>query len=392
AYVGALQLLPGTLSTLYWGKANHRGFICGILTGSVVWFFTLMLPLTMGLELFPIRSVHFGTITNDGWYIAAASSLLINALVFYLVSSLTPMSDEESSAAAACLVKEVGRPEHKLPKARSAYEFQEMLSTPLGPIAAQTEVNKALGDLNMRPDEHRPHSLRRLRERIETNLSGLMGPSIAHDIVDSFLPLDVDNDYVAQDIHFMESRLEAYHSRLTGLAGELDSLRRYHRDTLNSLPMAVCSIDYSTSGLNTDLSSDQGEVMLWNQAMSNLTGIPPGDVLGIPLKAIPPPWNHLLSDFMDYQEHHLYKHQVDIAGAVRYFNLHKASIQAPVSGTGGNQVMLLEDQTETQMLEEQLFHSERLASIGQLAAGVAHEIGNPITGIDCLAQEMKLLS
>ena len=57
-----------------------------------------------------------------------------------------------------------------------------------------------------------------------------MGPSIAHDIVDSFLPLDVDNDYVAQDIHFMESRLEAYHSRLTGLAGELDSLRRYHRD------------------------------------------------------------------------------------------------------------------------------------------------------------------
>lgn len=132
--------------------------------------------------------------------------------------------------------------------------------------------------------------------------------------------------------------------------------------------------------------------MLWNQAMSNLTGIPPGDVLGIPLKAIPSPWNHLLSDFMDYPENHLYKHQVDIEGATRYFNLHKASIQAPVSGTGGNQVMLLEDQTETQMLEEQLFHSERLASIGQLAAGVAHEIGNPITGIDCLAQEMKLLS
>ena len=204
-----------------------------------------MLPLTMGLEIFPIRSVNFGTITNDGWYIAAASSLVVNVLVFYLVSSFTRMSDEESSAAAACLVREVSQQPYKIPKARSSYEFQEMLSAPLGPVAAQTEINKALTDLNMRPDDNRPHSLRRLRDRIENNLSGLMGPTIAHEIVNSFLPLDVENDYVPKDIHFMESRLEAYHSKLTGLAGELDSLRRYHRDTLNSLPMAVCSIDSS---------------------------------------------------------------------------------------------------------------------------------------------------
>ena len=388
AYVGALQLLPGTLSTLYWAKANHKGLILGILTGTAVWFFTLMLPLTMGLEIFPIRSVNFGTIINDGWYIAAASSLVVNVLVFYLVSSFTRMSDEESSAAAACLVREVSQQPYKIPKARSSYEFQEMLSAPLGPVAAQTEINKALTDLNMRPADNRPHSLRRLRDRIEKNLSGLMGPTIAHEIVDSFLPLDVENDYVPKDIHFMESRLEAYHSKLTGLAGELDSLRRYHRDTLNSLPMAVCSIDNSA----TDPLNSSGEVMLWNQAMTALTGICAEDILGMPLKTIPAPWNQILSDFIHLPERHLTKHRIEMNGATHYFNLHKASIQAPVSGTGGNQVMLLEDQTETQMLEEQLFHSERLASIGQLAAGVAHEIGNPITGIDCLAQEMGALS
>jgi signal transduction histidine kinase len=44
--------------------------------------------------------------------------------------------------------------------------------------------------------------------------------------------------------------------------------------------------------------------------------------------------------------------------------------------------------TENQLLQQELFHSERLASIGRLAAGVAHEIGNPVTGIDCLAQNL----
>jgi signal transduction histidine kinase len=45
--------------------------------------------------------------------------------------------------------------------------------------------------------------------------------------------------------------------------------------------------------------------------------------------------------------------------------------------------------TETEILEAGLTHSERLASIGRLAAGVAHEIGNPITGIACLAQTIR---
>ena len=207
-----------------------------------------------------------------------------------------------------------------------------------------------------------------------------MGPTVAHDIVDTFLPWDENKGYVAQDIHFMESRLEAYHSRLSGLAGELDDLRRYHRDTLNNLPMALCSVDAA------------GDIMLWNQAMSQMTDISAKDVLGSPLNQIAAPWNKILSNFAQIDSEHLPKHGIEINGQLRYFNLHRANLEAPVSGTSGNKVMLLEDHTENQMLEDQLFHSERLASIGQLAAGVAHEIGNPVTAIDCLAQELKALS
>jgi signal transduction histidine kinase len=49
----------------------------------------------------------------------------------------------------------------------------------------------------------------------------------------------------------------------------------------------------------------------------------------------------------------------------------------------------VEDTTDYEMLEAELLHNERLASIGRLAAGVAHEIGNPVTGIACLAQNLE---
>ena len=52
-------------------------------------------------------------------------------------------------------------------------------------------------------------------------------------------------------------------------------------------------------------------------------------------------------------------------------------------------MILVEDITDFERLEEELLHNERLASIGRLAAGVAHEIGNPVTGIACLAQNLE---
>jgi PAS domain S-box-containing protein len=49
-------------------------------------------------------------------------------------------------------------------------------------------------------------------------------------------------------------------------------------------------------------------------------------------------------------------------------------------------LIVLEDVTEQRRLESQLLQSAKLASIGELAAGVAHEINNPINGIINYAQ------
>ena len=88
---------------------------------------------------------------------------------------------------------------------------------------------------------------------------------------------------------------------------------------------------------------------------------------------------------------HSYKYAFELDSQKKTVNLHKALIEKTTDpdSTHDGVIILLEDITETEILEAGLTHSERLASIGRLAAGVAHEIGNPITGIACLAQTIR---
>ena len=61
---------------------------------------------------------------------------------------------------------------------------------------------------------------------------------------------------------------------------------------------------------------------------------------------------------------------------------------SPLHGVEGDILGVLgiaRDMTETKKLEQQIRNSEKLASVGKLAAGVAHEINNPLGGIlNCL--------
>ncbi len=61
---------------------------------------------------------------------------------------------------------------------------------------------------------------------------------------------------------------------------------------------------------------------------------------------------------------------------------------SPLQGVEGEILGVLgiaRDMTETKKLEQQIRNSEKLASVGKLAAGVAHEVNNPLGGIlNCL--------
>lgn len=379
SYVATIQFLPGVLSVLYWPKANRYGFICGALAGMLTWSVGMLLPMFTNIHEFQLPFIDYLYILDErNWHFSAIAALGINCVIFIVVSLITRTSLEEQSAAQACMINTIRRPERRELFAATPQEFATELAKPLGAVTAQREVEQALKDLQFPFDEKRTFALRRLRDRIEANLSGLMGPSVAQDLVDTFLPYKVNSEtYITEDINFIENRMEDYKSQLTGLAAELDTLRRYHRQTLQDLPMGVCSLakDY--------------EILMWNHALEDLTGITASRVVGSRLYTIDSPWRELLTDFAQGNNAHLYKHALQGPYESRWLNLHKAAIDEPAASGNSGLVVLVEDATQTRLLEDKLVHSERLASIGRLAAGVAHEIGNPITGIACLAQNLR---
>jgi PAS domain S-box-containing protein len=381
-FVAVAQFLPGVFGLLFWPRATRAGFITGLAGGGVVWTLTLLFPLLessgIGGNLLATLSMPAGP-GRDPWSYSTLSSLAVNGLLFLTVSLLTRPSEEEQEAAAACCRTTFTLPGGAIPTDSSPLEFKERLARILGDQAAGFEVDQALKDLGMDYDDRGNRALRQLRERIERNLSGLMGPMLARMIVDERLQTDSGaRTALADNIRFIEERIEHSQMRFEGAAAELDRLRRYHQQTLRDLPLGVCAL------------GPDRQVLTWNLAMEVISGVDRGHSRGLTVAELPTPWSELMLSCVEGSEQHLHKIETSVNGRRRWFNLHKAAIEDPTApGEAGGVVILVEDLTDLQNLESELAHSERLASIGRLAAGVAHEIGNPVTGIACLAQNLE---
>lgn len=384
SFVAVAQFLPGIIGLLVWRRANRTGFVLGLLGGMSLWFLTLLLPLleSSGFVRLEFDLNQFQTQADlSRWEFATFLSLLVNGGLFVLASLFTRQSAAERSAAEACCSENLTLSDGVV-AASSPNEFRAGLARTLGPEIAEREVGQALSDLRLEANETRPAELRRLRERIERNLSGLLGPQLAHMIVRHRLRLDSHaKTALADSMRYVEERLAASHSELRGLNATLDNLRRFHRQILQDLPLGVCALE-----------SDH-RIVIWNTAMAGMTGIDAEQAAGKRVDLLPPPWSEQLGGFARAGDTHRYRMELPLRGKSRWFNLHKAAVTdpGPLPGSTSNpgMVMLLEDLTDLETLEAELAHSDRLASIGRLAAGVAHEIGNPVTGIASIAQNLQ---
>jgi len=131
---------------------------------------------------------------------------------------------------------------------------------------------------------------------------------------------------------------------------------------------------------------DEGRVRRSNRAMASLLGIPLPNVVGTPLGDALLGKPHALLELLAATRRGdrpapLIARSERLKRSVR---INAARI--PGATTEQSIVVMVEDVTEQQALETQLLQSEKLAAVGQLVSGVAHELNNPLTSITGLSE------
>ncbi|HEX9744944.1 MAG TPA: ATP-binding protein, partial [bacterium] len=156
----------------------------------------------------------------------------------------------------------------------------------------------------------------------------------------------------------------------------------FRERTFKSLPNGVMVLD------------EKGMIKSLNPSLLHILGMTNEDVTDIPYEAV-----RLVND--EDRFHHIVN--IVLTEGVGYEGIGeswtltlpgrtlKLNIKVnPLPGTGVRYgaVILFEDITEVSQLQQQLVQSEKLATVGQMAAGIAHEVNNPLAGVSGFLQVM----
>lgn len=164
-----------------------------------------------------------------------------------------------------------------------------------------------------------------------------------------------------------QKELERYAAELEQKVGMRTSELSAEKEKLNTIVNAI--------GSGIVLLDPQGRIQWINPAMQQIAG---KDITGLFCEEI-------CSDCAvvgSYQENEL---QTELMSNLfgkkdRLFQVTSAPVKGEDGGIHGY-IRLVQDVTEMKKMEEQMMHSQKLASLERLTSGIASEIGNPLTSV-----------
>ncbi|HYA26737.1 MAG TPA: ATP-binding protein [Thermodesulfovibrionales bacterium] len=179
----------------------------------------------------------------------------------------------------------------------------------------------------------------------------------------------------AEELARHQKELERYAEELERKVNKRTTELVTEKEKLNTIVSAI--------GSGIILLDLQGKIQWMNQTMYEIAG---RDLTGMSCDEICADCTVIGSYFIDDMQTEL---MLNLFGQKdKYFQV----TTAPVKGADGEihgYIRLLQDVTEMKKMEEQMIHSEKLASLGRLTAGITHEIGNPLTSVFSFVQILK---